>query len=158
MDDTPATQFITCVVHSGASHRMQVADAVQWCLQEEEPTDLEPWRPYERSFAENSILLPFIPRRFYQWRWYIMNHNPLCWRVPGGRFTWGELCITSVLALQLLWFLLQWAIDPGMRTNVRTTGTCVLCLLLPGRMGCECTTKPCMSCAAVIHEMWSLPA
>ena len=81
-----------------------------------------PWRPYEKNYTENSILFPFMPRRFYQWRWLIMNYSPLCRRVPGGRFTWGELAISGVIAAQMLWMLLHWAIDPGMRANVSTPG------------------------------------
>jgi hypothetical protein len=76
------------------------------------------WQPYEKSHTENAVLLPFLPRRFYQLRWALMNRNPLCWRVPGGRFTWGELVITAGIAVQMLWLVVQWAADPGLRTDV----------------------------------------
>lgn len=82
----------------------------------------DPWRPYEQSHTENSILFPWVPRRFYQWRWALMNHSPLCYRVPGGRFTLGELLVTLVIVAQMAWMLLHWAIDPDMRADVSLTG------------------------------------
>ena len=95
-------------------HRLQVDSRV-----EDKPSL---WLPYEQTYTENSILCPWIPRHFYQFRWAIMNCNPLCRRVPGGRFTWGELAVTAVIAGQMLWMLLHWAADADMRRDTSTTG------------------------------------
>ena len=80
------------------------------------------WKPYERSYTENSVLLPFIPRHFYQFRWSLMNRNPLCRRVPQGAYTYGELLVTCAIGAEALWMLLHWAADSAMRVDVTTTG------------------------------------
>jgi hypothetical protein len=54
---------------------------------------------------------PFVPRR-----------NPLCRRMPGGAFTYGDLAATGAIVAQMLWMLLHWAINPRMRTDVIHTG------------------------------------
>ena len=80
------------------------------------------WKPYERSYTENAVLLPFIPRHFYQFRWELMNRSPLCRRVPGGAYTYGELLVTCVIGAEALWLLLHWAADSALRVDVTTTG------------------------------------
>lgn len=80
------------------------------------------WQPYEDAFAEN-LLAPWLPRRFYAWRWAIMIRNPLCWRVPRRSFTWGEVIVSAVIVGQALWMSLIVALDDGdWQSRVRSTG------------------------------------
>jgi hypothetical protein len=132
-----------CALVSQTSRSMQVDAAMQ--------QSLDPWKPYEKSYAENSVLLPFIPRHFYQLRWALMRRNPLCRRVPGGAFTCGELLATAVIAAQMLWMLLHWAIDTHMRTDVIHTGTraCILLVDTPRKQQPQCvlrTSGPLLQC------------
>jgi hypothetical protein len=86
------------------------------------------WLPYERAYTENSVLMPWIPRRFYQLRWALMNHNPLTQRFFRGQFTYGEALVTLLIVVEMLWILIYWAADKdGFRKNVRATGVCLLC-------------------------------
>lgn len=109
----------------------------------------QPWLPYEKSYTENSILFPCIPRHFYQFRWWLMNHSPLCRRVPGGRFTWGELCVTGIIVAQMAWMLLHWAIDPDMRRDTSSTGA------LFSRASSHCNTC-CAACAGATSRNCTL--
>jgi hypothetical protein len=88
------------------------------------------WQPYEAAYAENSIVLPWVPRRFYQWRWAVMRRNPLCWRAPRLNATWGEALFTALIVGQMLWFVLQWAVDSSFRVDVETTGAATSSLAL----------------------------
>ena len=109
-----------------------------------------PWKAYEKAYTENAVLLPFVPRQFYRVRWALMNRNPLCWRVPGGRFTWGELLITLLIVGQLLWFILNWSIDPGMRTDVKTTGARIADVCNCTGTYCACQ-RACLSTLACVR-------
>lgn len=66
--------------------------------------------------------MPWIPRKFYQLRWALMNRNPLCHRVGKTKFTYGEALVTAIILAEMMWMLLHWSISEEFRTNVRTTG------------------------------------
>jgi hypothetical protein len=90
------------------------------------------WQPYERARSENSILLPWLPRSFYSARWRVMAWSPLCWRIPGARFTMGEALAVTLLLVQLTWTSTARLLDLGdYRHDLRTTGA--RSSRLPGR-------------------------
>lgn len=86
--------------------------------------------PYEETYKENGMVLPFIPRKFYQLRWALMRWSPLCRRFFRGQFTYGEALVCFALFAQMAWILLHWILDTdGFRRNVRTTGALFACCL-----------------------------
>jgi hypothetical protein len=88
------------------------------------------WLPYERGFSENSILFPWIPRHFYQFRWLLVNGSPLSRRVGRKQFTWGEALVVFALVAEMVWMAAMVAINPVFRVNVRRTGARLLSLLM----------------------------
>lgn len=63
----------------------------------------KPWKAHEETWTE-SVACPWLPRAFYNLRWWIMRHNPLCWYPPKGPYTYGEwLLAAGILALTALY-------------------------------------------------------
>lgn len=86
------------------------------------PGHPRPWKPYEAAPCEN-LSLRFIPRQFYQARWWLFTHNPLVWQPPGATHTIGEIVAFAIIVLQAAYVLLAWTADiGGLREDVGRTG------------------------------------
>lgn len=107
--------------------------------------DEAPWRPYEKAYAENAVLMPWVPRKFYQFRWAIMNHSPFVRRFWRGQYTVGELIVTLLIIAQMLWITMHWAIDTdGFRRDIKRTGAprrSPPCRTVPTALGQGCPLR-----------------
>ena len=85
-----------------------------------------PWHPYEAAYTENAVVMPWLPRRFYHWRWALMRRNPLCRRAPawlaGGRATFGELLLLLLIVGQMAALTVYWAASRAQSRDPRLTG------------------------------------
>jgi hypothetical protein len=136
-----APMFLPCC----SSHQIQASHLDHVGVQVVKKTGTgPPWQPYERARSENSILLPWLPCRFYRARWRVMACSPLCWRMPGVRYTVGEALAVTLLLMQLVWTSTAWLLDlSDYRHDLRATGACSigickLCLRISLQLRVHC--------------------
>lgn len=85
----------------------------------------ESWRSSERALIDDAAPPPYGPPACNHARWTLLRWNPLCWRVPRTRHTYGELVLVLLLGAQLAISLAAWLLQlqsRDSRHHARATG------------------------------------